>query len=138
MADESTNKGNGKCILMYAQYISGDSIDSFLLSNIKVSEGTADADTLVSKNLNELKCKELDLANLVKIGTDGVSVMTGKKWCSEETKRHLSLASWVHCTAHCCALSASQAPKGLPELASFSRNVTNVFKYFDNLSAKKK
>ena len=49
-----------------------------MLSNTEVSEGTADAETLVSKNLNELKCKGLDLTNLVGIGTDGASVMTGK------------------------------------------------------------
>ena len=36
----------------------------------------------------------------------------------------------VHCGAHPYAFYASQAAKDVPELASFSRNVTNVFKYF--------
>ena len=135
MADESTDKGNRKRILMYAQYISGDSIDTFLLSNTEISEGTADAETLVSKILNELKCKGLDLSNLVGIGTDGASVMTGKKNGVVKRLRDTcpSLVG-VHCAAHRCALSASQAAKAVPELSSFSRNVTNVFKYFDNSS----
>ena len=135
MADESTDKGNRKRILMYAQYISGDSIDTFLLSNTEISEGTADAKTLVSKILNELKCKGLDLTNLVGIGTDGASVMTGKKNGVVKRLRDTcpSLVG-VHCAAHRCALSASQAAKAVPELSSFSRNVTNVFKYFDNSS----
>ena len=102
-ANESTDKGNRKRILMYLQYISGDSIDTFLLSNTEISEGTADAETLVSMILNELKCKGLDLTNLVGLGTDGACIMTGGKWCSEETKRHLSLSSWgaLWCTPLC-------------------------------------
>ena len=38
----------------------------------------------------------------------------------------------VHCAAHRCALATSQASNSIPELAAFSRNVTNVFYYFSN------
>ena len=86
----------------------------------------------MSKILNELKCKELGLANLVGIGTDGASVMTGENGVVKRLRDTCPSLIWVHCATHRCALSASQAAKAVPELASFFRNVTNVFKYFDN------
>ena len=56
-----------------------------LISNVEIREGTADVETLVRKALEELKFKGLDLKNLVGLGTDGASVMTGK--CNGVVKR---------------------------------------------------
>ena len=44
MIDESNDKGNRKRMLIYAQYLSGSTV-----SNIEITEGTADAETLVRK-----------------------------------------------------------------------------------------
>ena len=85
--------------------------------------------------LNELKCEGLNLTNFVGIETDGTSVMTGEKYGVVKRRRDTcpSLVG-VHCAAHRCALSASQTANAVPEFADFSRNVTNVFRYFDNSS----
>ena len=49
----------------------------FLVSNALISEGTANADVIEAKIIQELKDKNLDIRKLVRVGTDEASVMTG-------------------------------------------------------------
>lgn len=135
MIDESNDKANRKRMLIYAQYLSGSDIECALLSNVEITEGTADAETLVGKVLEELKCKGLDLKNLVGLGTDGASVMTGKRnGVVKRLKDVCPSLVGVHCAAHRCALASSQAAKKIPELDSYQRTVSNIFWYFTNSS----
>lgn len=135
MTDESNDRGNRKRMLIYAQYLSGSEVECCLLNNTEITEGTADAETLVTKVLDELKCKGLDLKNLVGIGTDGASVMTGRRnGVVKRLKDVCPSLVGVHCAAHCSALASSQAAKKIPELAKYQRTVSNVFWYFSNSS----
>lgn len=63
MLDESTDMGNTKCLLLYAQYFSDKGINCGLLSNIQIKEASADAETIVTKVLTELENKGLKLKN---------------------------------------------------------------------------
>ena len=66
-------------MLICAQYLSGSDVQCALISNVEITEGTTDAETLVRKVLEKLKLNGLDLKNLVGLGIDGASVMTGKR-----------------------------------------------------------
>ena len=77
--DESTDRGNIKRVLMYAQYVTEVGLEYCLLSNKKISEGSACARNIVNMVVTELKEKGLDITKMVGLGLDGASVMTGKK-----------------------------------------------------------
>lgn len=72
---------------------------------------------------------------MVGIGTDGASVMTGKRGGVVVKLREYSPSLvGVHCAAHKISLATSQAAKTVPEMDYYSRTVTSVFKYFANSS----
>ncbi|XP_053373826.1 zinc finger protein 862-like [Mercenaria mercenaria] len=131
--DESTDNANRKRLLVYAQYLSKSEIDTCLLNNIEITEGSATADVIVSKILMELRDKGLNLDNLVGVGTDGASVMTGRRnGVVKQLRDKCPSLVGVHCAAHRCALAASQATKNIQEMEWYSRTVSNVFRFFSN------
>ena len=147
--DESTDMGNRKRLLVYGQYlckkmvdvIDGDiisqiemnQIDMCLLNNIEITECKASADVIASKVVVELKDKGIEMSKLIGIGTDGASVMTGRKnGVIKRLQDQCPSLVGVHCAAHRCALAASQATKDIPEMEWYSRVVTNVFRFFSN------
>ncbi len=80
-----------------------------------------------------MESKGLNVANLVGMGTDGASVMTGRKTgVVVRMREHSPAIVGVHCAAHRCALAASQAANGIPQMAHYSRVVSNIFHYFSN------
>ncbi|XP_053377704.1 zinc finger protein 862-like [Mercenaria mercenaria] len=133
--DESTDIGNSKRVLMYAQCVTVEGLDYCLLSNKQLTAGSGNADNIVEMVLSELKSKGLDISKMVGIGTDGASVMTGKKnGVVVKLKEHSSALVGAHCAAHRTALATSQAAKYVQEMDDYSRTVSSVFRYFSNSS----
>lgn len=131
--DESTDRGNQKRLLMYIQYVTSDGVSYCLLSNKKISEGSANAKNIVKLVLEEVEAKGLEIRNMVGIGTDGASVMTGKTGGVVKLLRdHSPALIGVHCAAHRTALAASQAAKHVPEMEAYQRTIMNIFRYFNN------
>ncbi|XP_053372515.1 zinc finger protein 862-like [Mercenaria mercenaria] len=131
--DESTDNGNLKRLIMYAQCVSETGLEYNLLTNKQILEGSADAKNIVSMVVEELKSKGLDITKLVGIGTDGASVMTGRKGgVVKLLQEHSPTLIGVHCAAHRIALATSQAAKFVPHMESYSRSVASVFRYFHN------
>ena len=68
---------------------------------------------------------------MVGIGTDGASDMTGRKsGVVAKLREHTPSLIGIHCAAHRCALTASQAAKQIPQLKEYSHTLTNIFYYF--------
>ncbi|XP_052227215.1 zinc finger protein 862-like [Dreissena polymorpha] len=131
--DESTDRGNLKRMIMYAQFCTEAGLEYALLSNKQIEEGSACARNIVEMVVSELKSKALDIRNMVGIGTDGASVMTGRKGGVVTLLKEESLALvGVLCAAHRVSLATSQAAKLVPEMEKNSRTITSVFRYFDN------
>ena len=131
--DESTDIGNRKRLLIYAQYLSQQQTEMCLLNNIGITECKASADVILSKITEELKQKGIKMSSLVGIGTDGASVMTGcRNGVVKQLREKCPSLIGVHCAAHRCALAASQATKDISEMEWYSRTVTNVFRFFSN------
>ena len=145
MIDESTDKGNRKRLLMYGQYLVKREIETetetelknqvemCLLNDSEITECKASADVIASKVLLERKDKGVDINKFIGFGTDGASVMKGRKnGVVKQLKDQCPSLVGVHCAAHRCALAASQATMDIPEMEWYSRMVTNVFRFFSN------
>ena len=143
--DESTDKGNRKRLLVYGQYMVKREVETenetelknqlemCLLNNTEITECKASADVIASKVLLELRDKGVNVQKFIGIGTDGASVMTGRKTgVVKQLRDQCPSLVGVHCAAHRCALAASQATKDIPEMEWYSRVVTNVFRFFSN------
>lgn len=88
---------------------------------------------IVEKVKRELKEKGLEMQNLVGISTDGAIVMTGRRnGLVKQLKDDCPALVGVHCSAHHCALAASQASKDIPEMEWYQRTVSNIFRFFQN------
>ena len=131
MLDESTDRGNRKRLLVYIQYFNNSELITKLLENIEILTAKADAETITNLVLSELRRKGIDIRNLVGVGTDGASVMTGRKnGVVVRLKEHSPCLVGIHCAAHRCALAASQAAKSIKPLREYSNTVSNIFFYF--------
>ena len=129
MVDEST--GKRKRLLAYVQYFHDNQLKTNLLENIEITTAKADAETITAKILTELNIKGLDIRRMVGIGTDGASVMTGKKsGVVVRLREHNPSLIGIHCAAHRCSLAASQAAKQIPQLNEYSRTLDHIFNYF--------
>ena len=90
-----------------------------LLENMIITTPKADSSTIVEKITECLKRKNIDIIDMVGIGTDGASVITGRKnGVVQKLKEYSPSLIGVHCAAHHCALATSQA--SIPELAAFN------------------
>ena len=131
--------------LVYGQYLvkreietettteTKNQIEMCLLNNVEITECKAGAEVIASKVMMELKDKGVDVNKFIGIGTDGASVMTGRKnGVVKRLRDQCPSLVGVHCAAHRCALAASQATKDIPEMEWYSRVVTNVFRFFSN------
>ena len=131
--DESTDRGNKKRLLIYVDYLVNGAKETRFLSNVQITTGTADAETITKCVLAELASYELDPEDMSGIGTDGASVMTGRKnGVVVKLKQHSPNLIGVHCAAHRCALATSQAANSIDEIKAYARTVSNVFYYFSN------
>ena len=107
---ESTDVGNKKQLLAYLQSVGPEGIETTLLENILITEPRANTATIVNKVTESLKTKNIDITKMVGIGTDGASVMTGRKnGVVVKLKEMAPSLIGVHCAAHRCSLASSQA-----------------------------
>lgn len=79
-----------------------------------------------------MSARKINSDQLVGMGSDGVSVMTGNKTgVATQLKRDHPFLINIHCMAHRLALCTSQAASGIPYLEHFKENLTAMYKYFD-------
>ena len=123
--DESTDRGNKKRLILYAEFLNRDfKKETKFICN-------ANAETIVNVVLAELRNKGIDISGMIGISTDGARAMTGRKTgVVVRLREHVPNLIGTHCAAHRCALATSQAAKYIPEIAQYSRTVGNVFYYF--------
>ena len=107
--------------ILYAHYLKERQLETQFLSNIEISTPRADAETIVQHVSTELRVKGLDVSKLDGVGTDGASVMTGRKiGVIVRLKEYNQALVGIYCAAHRCALAASQASKSIPQLKKYS------------------
>ena len=78
LLDESCDISVTKKLLIYAKTISSDfDIETHFLDNLQISDGTAK--TIYQSVKNALQERNILLSKVLAVGSDGASVMTGRK-----------------------------------------------------------
>ncbi|XP_035683974.1 zinc finger protein 862-like [Branchiostoma floridae] len=130
--DETTDITTTKELVLLTRLITntGEVANRFARM-IPVPDGKAD--TITAAILSWLQEKGLDLNNLKGFGSDGASVMTGRRnGVATLLKGHSSQMVAIHCTAHRLALAVSQAGDSVPYFKhSFKANLGSLFRFYD-------
>ena len=78
LADESTDISNRKRLVLYIQIISNTmATETFYLCNVECTDSTGKG--IADAILSELSARAIPLEKVMSLGTDGASVMTGKR-----------------------------------------------------------
>ena len=135
LTDESTDISNTKKMVVYTRIIDPVSYvaSTHFLGNITVEGSSATAEVLFGLIVKFLKDKELPVEKLVGFGSDGASVMVGRKSGVATRLKELSphLIN-IHCMAHRFNLCTSQASKNIPYLKdTFEKVFKDMYYYFE-------
>ncbi|CAI7854784.1 unnamed protein product [Closterium sp. NIES-53] len=111
--DKSTDRCNGKHMILYVTFIRDSKVATEFMTLITVDNG--DAATLVGLLASHLQAVGIDLRRISSISTDGANVMMGSKSCLV-TRLRLRIPHLVssHCIAHREALAAKHAAENIP------------------------
>ncbi|XP_053400529.1 zinc finger protein 862-like [Mercenaria mercenaria] len=126
--DESTDLSVHKKLVVYIRYVcpSDMKVKSQLVGDIRIPDGTAD--TLVCEVRKLLQTLGLKTVNLVGLGSDGASVMFGRKGgVGVKLQEDSPMMTHVHCVAHRLALACSDATKAIPYLKNYKNILKNLY-----------
>ena len=134
LADESTDISNRKRLVLYIQIISNTmATETFYLCNVECTDSTGKG--IADAILSELSAREIPLEKVMSLGTDGASVMTGKRNGAAALLRRMNPhMTNIHCIAHRLALCSSQASENITALKVHQQILTDLFYYFKGSS----
>ena len=128
ITDESTDLSIHKKLIIYIRYVcktTGD-LKTQLVGDLRIADGTAQ--TIAVEICNKVKYLGLNMANLVGFGSDGASVMFGRKnGVGQLLRKDAPLLTHVHCMAHRLALACSDASKEIPYLKHYRDTLKNLY-----------
>ena len=131
LLDESCDISVTKKLLIYAKTISSDfDIETHFLDNLQISDGTAK--TIYQSVKNALQERNISLNKVLAVGSDGASVMTGRKngFVALLKKQDSPYVIGIHCVAHRLALCSSQATDKVPYLKQYQQILSDIFYHF--------
>ena len=131
LLDESCDISVTKKLLIYAKTISSDfDIETHFLDNLQISDGTAK--TIYQSVKNALQERNISLNKVLAVGSDGASVMTGRKngFVALLKKQDSPYVIGIHCVAHRLALCSSQAADKVPHLKQYQQILSDFFYHF--------
>ena len=97
-----------------------------MVGNIRIPDGKAE--TINTEIRNTLTKLGLDVTNCVGLGSDGASVMFGRKGgLGVLLGQDAPLLTHVHCVAHRLSLACSDAAKDVPFLKSYKDTLKNLY-----------
>lgn len=126
IVDESTDLSIHKKLVVYIRYVADGEITTDLVGNIRIPDGCAN--TITEEILKEIKCLGLDAVNLVGLGSDGASVMFGRKaGVGVKLEKDAPYLLHVHCVAHRLALACADSAKDIPYLKKYRETLKNLY-----------
>ncbi|XP_071169572.1 zinc finger protein 862-like [Mytilus edulis] len=132
LIDETTDIAVIKQMTILARYITeNNQVKTSFLGMVELPDGKAETImNALDKFLNEL---QLPTEDLIGLGSDGASVMVGRKSgvAARLKQRNPELVN-VHCIAHRLALAAAQATDNIPYLKKFKDLLQQIFKFYQN------
>ena len=137
LTDKTTDITNKKILILYTQLINPLSLkpSTHYLGNIECKDSTGKG--IAESILSELASRGIEISKVVSFGSDGASVMTGKRnGAAALLRRPNPHMTNVHCIAHRIALCSSKAAENIPALKQHQQILTDLFYYF-KLSSKR-
>lgn len=136
MCDESDDIATKKKLVCYVRLIpeSNDfEPETHFLDNVEIDKG--DAETVYNALKSAAQNKGIDMKKVMFFGSDGASVMTGKKsGVSARLLHDQPMCKNIHCVAHKLALCTSQSAENVPYLKKYREILTNIFYHFKHSS----
>ena len=126
--DDSTYISIYKKLVVYIRYARPIEIGvkTKLVGKIKIPDGTAC--TMVTVVINKPRTVGPQTVNLVGLGSDGASVMSGRKTdVGVQLLTDAPMPVHVHCVAHRLSLACADAAKDFPYLMSYKGTLMNLF-----------
>ena len=134
MVDETTDVAVLKQLTIMVRYLKRNAkpeLKTHFLRLIDLPDGKAD--TIMTALLTFLTEMEVPVRKLAGLGSDGASVMVGRKTGVATQLRAINpeLIN-VHCIAHRLALASAQAANAIPYLMKFKDILQQLFKFYQN------
>ncbi len=131
LADESTDLTVDKKLVLYGRVVDPTTFipTTKYLTNIELGDATGKA--IANEIVSFLDSKDISIDKLSGFGSDGASVMTGRKngTTGKLLEQNPALIN-IHCMAHRLALCTSQAANQVTYLKEYQTTVTSIFYYF--------
>ena len=136
MMDEATDVSNKKHLAFTVRHVdkkTGEvSVD--FVKDVQIPNGTAKTIFKEAKKVVEI---ELNPESFTAVGSDGCSVMLGKKTgvATRLIEMKPDLIS-IHCQNHRLALAAKDSFESIPAFQEADETLNSIFKYYQNLAVK--
>ena len=130
---KSTDLTVDKKLVLYSRMLDPVSFlpTTKFLTTIHLSVSDATGHGIAIEILSYLESKNINIDKLCGFGSNGASVMTGRKTgVTGKLLEHNPAIINIHCMAHRLALCTSQAADKVPYLKEYQQTVTNIFYYF--------
>ncbi|XP_070579085.1 zinc finger protein 862-like [Ptychodera flava] len=127
--DESTDIAVCQNLMIYIRGVVDGKVESHFLSVSMLTRATSEQLHLEVKGI--LSKKGLSLSNLISLGTDGASTMTGsRQGLTTRFKKDNPFILSQHCAAHKLALASGQAADCVSYLVKYQATVNDLYKYY--------
>ena len=130
---KSTDLTVDKKLVLYSRMLDPVSFlpTTKFLTTIHLSVSDVTGHGIAIEILSYLESKNINIDKLCGFGSNGASVMTGRKTgVTGKLLEHNPAIINIHCMAHRLALCTSQAADKVPYLKEYQQTVTNIFYYF--------
>ena len=130
--DESTDVSVYKKLVMYARVVIKGHPAIHFLQDVNIIDGKAE--TIVKALEKFFTDKDLEMAKVTSMASDGASVMVGRKSGVGARLRseYVPYLVQVHCIAHRLALAAANACKKVQYFDQFQRTIKQVYRFYAN------
>lgn len=132
MMDESTDTSRLSTLMMYIRFVDGTTglVRNHFLC-VTALEGNCALD-IFNTSVLALESKGLDPSNIISLGNDGASVMTGVKAGVGALFKNKFNPAIIqnHCMSHRLALASQKAAGPIPYLSKFIESVNGLHKMF--------
>ncbi|XP_060566971.1 E3 SUMO-protein ligase KIAA1586-like isoform X2 [Ruditapes philippinarum] len=130
LTDESTDICNNKRQVIYAQVLNDKFCpETLYVTNVECCNATGVG--IAHAVLDEMMKRGVSAKQIMSLGSDGASAMTGKeKGAAAIMRRSNPHMHNVHCVAHKLALCTSQAAEKVPMIKKHQQILTDLYYYF--------
>ena len=133
LLDETTDISVSKQMIAYCHILVNGELQSNFLIIMELIDGKAD--TIVKALKEFLSSKDVDVQQITSLGSDGASVMIGKKnGVSAKLKHDNPSLINIHCIAHRLTLAAKDSFADIPYLKKNEGVMSCLYKFCQNSS----